>query len=80
MAGPTEREQLEPDILVSDHVKAPNEQILYIVQAIKEAMQKDEQISFQHYEYNEHKERIPKHDGYVYNVSPYAMVWKKQVR
>lgn len=77
MAGPTEREQLEPDILVSDHVKAPNEQILYIVQAIKEAMQKDEQISFQHYEYNEHKERIPKHDGYVYNVSPYAMVWKK---
>ena len=27
MAGPTEREQLEPDILVSDHVKAPNEQI-----------------------------------------------------
>ena len=76
MAGPTEREQLEPDILVSDHVKAPNEQILYIVQAIKEAIQNDEQICFQHYEYNEEKDRVPKHDGYVYTVSPYAMIWK----
>lgn len=77
MAGPTEREQLEPGILVSEQVKAPNEQILYIIQAIKDAMQKDEQICFQHYEYNEDKARVPKHDGYVYTVSPYALIWKK---
>ena len=77
MAGPTEREQLEPGILVSEQVKAPNEQILYIIQAIKDAMQKDEQICFQHYEYNEDKAREPKHDGYVYTVSPYGLIWKK---
>lgn len=77
MAGPTEREQLEPGILVSEQMKAPNEQILYIIQAIKEAIQNDEQICFQHFEYNGEKERVPKHDGYVYTVSPYAMIWKK---
>jgi predicted DNA-binding transcriptional regulator YafY len=77
MAGPTEREQLDPGILVSEQVKAPNEQILYIIQAIKDAIQQDEQICFQHYEYDEEKERIPKHDGYVYAVSPYALIWKK---
>ena len=77
MAGPTEREQLGTGIFVSDHVKAPNEQILYIVQAIKDAIQNDEQICFQYYEYNEDKERIPKHNGYVYTVSPYTMIWKR---
>ena len=77
MAGPTEREQLNPGILVSEQVKAPNEQILYIIQAIKEAIQNDEQICFQYFEYNGEKERVPKHDGYVYTVSPYAMIWKK---
>lgn len=77
MAGPTEREQLMPSIEVADQVKAPNEQILYIIQDIKEAMLKDEQISFQYYEYDPEMKRVPKHKGYVYVVSPYAMIWKK---
>ena len=77
MAGPTERSQIEPGILVEKQVKAPNEQILYIVQAIRDAILKDEQISFRHYEYTPDKQRIPKHAGYQYTVSPYAMIWKK---
>ena len=77
MAGPSERDHLVPGILIPDSLKAPNEQILYIVQMIKDAIRKDRQISFQYYEYNENRERVPKHDGYVYFVSPYAMIWKK---
>ncbi len=77
MAGPTEREQLMPSIEVEDQVKAPNEQILYIIQAIKDAMLKDEQICFKYFEYDPFLKRVPKHNGYVYTVSPYAMVWKK---
>ena len=77
MAGPTEREQLMPSIEVEDRVKAPNEQILYIVQAIKDAILKDEQISFKYYEFDPFMKRVPKHNGYVYTVSPYAMIWKK---
>ncbi len=77
MAGPTERDQIEPGIRVPDRVKAPNEQILYIIQDIRDAIRQDVQISFQHYEYDPQLNRVPKHDGYKYVVSPYAMIWKK---
>lgn len=77
MAGPTEREQLEPGIRVPDRVKAPNEQILYIIQDIRDAIRQDVQISFQHYEVDPDLNRVTKHDGYKYVVSPYAMIWKK---
>ena len=77
LAGPSDRMDLEPSIQVEDQVKAPNEQILYIVQTIREAMKKDRMIQFEHYQYNSRLERIPKHDRYQYIVSPYAMIWKK---
>lgn len=77
MAGPSEKDQLVPGILVPDRVKAPNEKFLYIIQAVKEAIRNDEQISFRYYEYNAEKKRVPKHSGRSYTVSPYAMVWKK---
>lgn len=77
MAGPSERKKLRPSILTSQHVKAPNEQILYTVQAIQEAIDADRRITFRHDIYDARLRRIPKHDGYVYEVSPYATIWKK---
>lgn len=77
MAGPSERESLAPSILTEKQLKAPNEQILYIVQTIKDAIKSDYRISFRHNMYTPDLQRIPKHDGYRYEVSPYAMIWKK---
>ena len=77
MAGPTERDQLMPSIEVEDQVKAPNDDILYIIQDIKVAILNDEKISFRYYEYDPELKQVPKHNGYVYVVSPYAMIWKK---
>ena len=76
MAGPTERERIRPGIRVPDRVKAPNEQILYIIQDIRDAIRQNVQISFQHYEYDPEMKLVPKHEGYKYVVSPYAMIWK----
>lgn len=77
MAGPSEQEKLRPSILTSKHVKAPNEQLLYTVQTIQEAIDSDRRITFQHDDYDTQFRRQPKHDGYVYEVSPYATIWKK---
>ena len=77
MGGPTEREHLEPSIRTAQQVKAPNEQILYIVQTIKTAMERRSRIRFRHFMYSPELRRVPKHDGYVYEVSPYAMIWKR---
>ena len=64
--------------MVSENIKAQNEQILYIVQAIREAIRKDRKISFRYYHYDAEKKRIPKQEGTGekrYIVSPYATVW-----
>lgn len=77
MAGPSEREDLTPSILTEKQLKAPNEQILYIIQTIKDAMKSGCRICFLHNEYTPEMKRVPKHNGYKYEVSPYAMIWKK---
>ena len=78
MTGPSHREDLQPRIMVSENIKAQNEQILYIVQAIREAIKKDRKIVFRYYHYNMEKKRIPKHEGSgekKYIISPYATIW-----
>ena len=78
MAGPSAREELQPRIMVSEHIKAQNEQLLYIVQEIQEAIRENKKISFRHYQYDIHKKRIPKQEGSAekrYTVSPYATIW-----
>lgn len=76
LAGPSYRNELQPRILVSDRVKAPNTQLLYIVQKIQESIRADKKITFKYYDYNLKKERVPRHEGEAYIVSPYATIWK----
>ena len=78
MAGPSHRNTLEPQILISEHIKAKNKNMIYTVQAIQRAIKKDRKISFKYLQYNFNKEQIPKHKGTPeedYTVSPYATVW-----
>jgi predicted DNA-binding transcriptional regulator YafY len=78
MAGPSHREELRPQILISGHVKAKNPDMMYTVQAIRRAIDRDKKITFQYLQYNMEKEQVPKHEGTPeenYVVSPYATVW-----
>ena len=76
MAGPSDRAAMEPGIMVSEHVKASNEQLLYIVQAIRESIRARRKIAFQYFRYDMSKRRVPRLNGKIYEVSPYATVWK----
>ena len=78
LAGPSYRDSLTPQILVSEHVKAPNKQILLSVQAIRRAIDHDRKITFKYMSYNTDKDQQPKHAGTPeedYVVSPYATIW-----
>jgi len=78
MGAPSLRENLKPQILVSEHVKAPNQQILLSVQAIRRAIDRDRKITFKYMQYNTDKVQIPRHAGTPeedYVVSPYATIW-----
>lgn len=77
-AGPSHEDKLVPEILVSEHVKAKNRNMIYSVQAIRRAMEEDRKISFRYLRYNMEKKQIPKHQGTKdehYIISPYATVW-----
>ena len=81
MAVESARESLSPRILVSEHVKAPNTQILYSVQAIRGAMDLDRKISFNYMRYNMDKKQVPRYAGTpkeIYAVSPYATIWNNE--
>ncbi len=78
MAGPSHQGELKPQILISEHIKARNRDMIHSVQAIRKAMDRDKMISFRYLQYTPDKQQIPKHAGTEdeqYIVSPYATVW-----
>ena len=78
MAGPSHVQELKPQILVSEHVKAKNKNMIYAVQEIRRAIDRNRKIRFRYLEYNTEKEQVVKHKGTEeewYVVSPYATVW-----
>lgn len=78
MAGPSYRDELQPDFMASEDIKTPNSQLLYTVQKIQQAIQADRQIVFQYFSFNLNKERVPRHDGKWYIISPYVTLWKQE--
>ena len=78
MAGPSHKEELVPQFLISERVKAKNKNMIYTVQAIRRAIDRDRKISFRYLQYNTEKQQVPKHAGTAeeeYVISPYATVW-----
>lgn len=78
MAGPSHVQELRPQILVSEHVKAKNKNMIYTVQEIRRAIDRNKKIRFRYLEYNTEKKQVRKHEGTDeewYVVSPYATVW-----
>ena len=78
LAGPSHVKELHPQILVSEHVKAKNRNMIYAVQEIRRAIDRNRKIRFRYLEYNLKREQVRKHEGTPeewYVVSPYATVW-----
>lgn len=55
--------------------KPANEDIYKNVDIIYTAIAKGKKIAFQYYDYNCNKQVELKHNGYVYQMSPYVMLW-----
>lgn len=73
--GPHQSNILKRQLYVDKRVKASNEGIFYLVDNIHTAIREKNRITFQYQEYNQNKEKVLKHNGQVYSVSPYALVW-----
>lgn len=63
------------NIDVENRIKAENEKIYYIIDALNEAINLKKKVSFQYFTYNVKKQKKLKYDGYTYVFSPYKLIW-----
>lgn len=75
LASPFDAPKLVRNVDVENRIKADNEKIYYIMEALNDAINDKKKVSFQYYTYTRNKERLAKHDGKVYLFSPYKMIW-----
>lgn len=68
-------DKLRRNVDVENRIKADNEKIYYIMDALNEAINQRKKVSFQYFTYNVRKEQKLKYEGYTYRFSPYKLIW-----
>lgn len=75
LTGMYEAKRIGRQVHVAGRIKSMEETIFYNVDAIHAAINADKQISFIYFDWNEKKEKVPRHGGALYTVSPWALCW-----
>lgn len=70
--------ELQRQVHVINRVKTPNEKIFLAVDKLHEAIHKRVRVEFQYTAWNTSKELEVKHDGKIYEVSPWALTWEDE--
>lgn len=73
LASEHEQKELKRNIYATNRVKSRNENLLYIVDSVNEAISSRLKIAFQYVDYTPRKKKYLRHDGEVYTLSPYAL-------
>lgn len=75
LASQFNMEKLVRNVDVENRIKADNEKIYYIMEALNDAINAQKKVAFQYFSYNARKEREVKNGGYAYVFSPYKLIW-----
>ena len=75
LASINEAGQLRRNISIADRIKAGNEQIYYIMDALNDAINQKRKVRFLYFEYDGRKHRKLKNNGEPYILSPYTLTW-----
>ena len=70
-----EAQTLSRQVIMQSRIKSMNESIYYNVDKIHSAITQNNSITFKYFDYDVNKERVLRHDGRSYNVSPFALNW-----
>lgn len=77
LASETQSSALDRHIVATGRAKSDNKEIYYIVDTISDAISQKKKIQFKYTEYNGNKEKVFRHDGEVYTLSPYVLYWNE---
>lgn len=75
LASRYEAKKIHRQVYLMNRVKNLNEKIYISVDALHNAIYDNVQVEFQYTYWNEKKELVPRHDGQLYKVSPWGLVW-----
>lgn len=67
--------ELSRQLTFVNRIKSMNESIYFNVDKIHNAIRDNVKISFLYFDYNMKKEKVYRHDGKEYTVSPFALNW-----
>ena len=67
--------ELKKQVFIDYRQKCENESVYYSIDAIMEGIKQNKKIAFKYLEYDDDRNVVPRHEGRVYEVSPYALVW-----
>lgn len=70
--------RLKRSIYVEKRAKNFNEQIYYAINKIQEGIFENKEITFKYSQFTPDKKVILKHNGEIYRVSPYSLVWENE--
>jgi len=73
--SPGQKSILKRQLYVDKRTKATNEGIIRHVDGIFTAIIEGKQIAFRYFDYSPEKKKVHRHDGRIYQVSPYDMLW-----
>ena len=77
-AGSHRRSELSRQVYVEGRAKTMNKATIYTIDAIHDAINNDKQITFKYFDYDSNKQRVLRHGGELYRVSPTALIWNSE--
>lgn len=72
---PQQKQLLKRQLYIDHRSKATNESVILIVDHLYTAIIERKKVTFQYFDYTPEKKKVHRHDGQLYTVSPYAMLW-----
>ena len=75
LASRNEAESLQRQVFVTDRIKTMNESIFNNIDKIHSAINSNRMINFKYFEWTVSKEREYRHNGAVYEISPWGLIW-----
>lgn len=78
LASVHQAKQLQRQVYVDRRIKTMNESIFYSVDKLHAAIAANRVITFRYFEYSMRKERVFRHDGARYRVTPFGLVWDNE--
>ena len=75
LGSPFQAADLKRTLYVEGKPKTTNESVLYTVDTLHHSIHHKKTVQFQYIEYTPRKEQSLKHNGQIYKLSPYDLVW-----